>query len=77
MRDTNSAMAPPRTTQGRAQLHAVIDEELIDEIQRLWRDSGDPKRWRVVEEIVRLGVEAYRAIPQDHRDGQQDLLRAG
>jgi|GEM_PF-6542382 len=69
-------MAPPRTTEGRAQLHAVIDEDLIDEIQQIWRASGDPKRWRVVEEIVRLGIEAYTA--EDHRrGGQQDLLRAG
>ena len=70
-------MSPPRTTEGRAQLHAVIDEDLIAEIHRLWQDSGDPKRWRVVEEIVRMGIEAYKALPEDHRGGQQDLLRAG
>lgn len=70
-------MAPPRTTEGRSQLHAVIDADLVDEIQQLWRESGDPKRWRVVEEIVRMGIEAYKAMPEDHRAGQQTLLRAG
>lgn len=69
-------MAPPRTTEGRSQLNALIDENLFDEVQHLWRSSGNPKRWQVIEEIVRLGVEAYKATP-DHRDGQQDLLRAG
>ena len=29
----------------------------------------------VIEEIVRLGVQAYKEQPE-HRDGQQDLLRA-
>lgn len=71
-------MAPPRTTEGRSQLNALIDEDLFDEVQHLWRASGNPKRWQVIEEIVRLGVEAYKAKPEDHRrGGQQDLLRAG
>lgn len=70
-------MAPPRTTDGRAQLNALIDEGLFAEVQQIWHDSGNPKRWQVIEEIVRLGVETYNAIPEDHRGGQQDLLRAG
>lgn len=70
-------MAPPRTTEGRTQLNALIDEKLFADVQRLWRESGNPKRWQVVEEIVRLGVRAYEAVPKDHRDGQQELLQAG
>ena len=70
-------MAPPRTTEGRSQLSALIDEDLFNEVQHWWRSSGNPKRWQVIEEIVRLGVEAYREKPDDHRGGQQDLLRAG
>lgn len=70
-------MAPPRTTEGRTQLNALIDEKLFADVQRLWHESGNPKRWQVVEEIVRLGVKAYEAVPKDHRDGQQELLQAG
>lgn len=75
--DTNSDMAPPRTTEGRGQLHAVIDEDLINQVQEIWKESKNPKRWQIVEEIVRLGVEAYMEQPPDHRDGQQDLLQTG
>lgn len=57
-------------------MNALIDDDLFNEVQHLWRTSGNPKRWQVIEEIVRLGVEAYKEQP-DHRDGQQDLLRAG
>jgi len=57
-------------------MNALIDDDLFNEVQRLWHASGNPKRWQVIEEIVRLGVEAYKA-QNDHRDGQQDLLRAG
>ena len=70
-------MAPPRTTEGRSQLSALIDEDLFNEVQHLWRSSGNPKRWQGIEEIVRLGVEAYREKPEEYRGGQQDLLRAG
>lgn len=69
-------MAPPRTRDGRSQMNALIDDDLFNEVQHLWRTSGNPKRWQVIEEIVRLGVEAYKEQP-DHLDGQQDLLRAG
>lgn len=57
-------------------MNALIDDDLFNEVQHLWRTSGNPKRWQVIEEIVRLGVQAYKEQPE-HRDGQQDLLKAG
>ncbi len=57
-------------------MNALIDDDLFNEVQHLWHTSGNPKRWQVIEEIVRLGVQAYKEQPE-HRDGQQDLLRAG
>lgn len=69
-------MAPPRTREGRSQLNALIDDDLFNEVQHLWRTSGNPKRWQVIEQIVRLGVDAYKADPA-YWDGEQTLLRAG
>lgn len=70
-------MAPPRTREGRSQLNALIDDNLFAEVQHLWRSSGNPKRWQIIEEILRLGVDAYKALPEDRQGEQQNLLQAG
>lgn len=59
----------------RAQLSVFIDAQLVSDVQAAWAESGR-KRWEVLEDIVRLGLEQYKALPADQLPGQARLLDA-
>lgn len=70
-------MAPRPTRTGRKQFSAYIDEDLFEAVDAIWHERAGMTKRDVIEMLVNLGVDAYKALPEDHRGGQQDLLRAG